>query len=415
MGSSDSATEGILPVFLGALQASLTVLLTISYGVIASRFNLLKESSARDISKTAVRLFLPALLITNVGEELKWDTAYRYIPVLICFNNTTALPLLLIQALDTAGIFTNLTMSDSDTSSAALSRAKSYFLVSSMVGNSLTFTLGPRILDDEEVPDEPDEDSKPRYTHSPTESDEEYAHPTNSAGRTAQEEEEYTNETSTLLPRTVAQGRNTIAKKSEQQWKKIPRKIRNVMSTLYSFINAPLLGALVGAILGLTPPLHRVFFAPPSSGGIFKAWLTTSLKNIGELFAALQLVVVGAKLSSSLIRMKKGEASGKVPSLVVITICFIRFILWPIISIGVIYLIASHTGWLDNDPILWFVLMLMPTGPPATKLTALADVSGADEEEKMAIAKFITVSYAVSPLICFAVVGSLKASLAIKG
>lgn len=59
--------------------------------------------------------------------------------------------------------------------------------------------------------------------------------------------------------------------------------------------------------------------------------------------------------------------------------------------------------------------MLMPTGPPATKLTALADVSGADEEEKMAIAKFITVSYAVSPLICFAVVGSLKASLAIKG
>lgn len=82
MGDSDPATEGILPVFLGALQASLTVLLTISYGVIASRFNLLKESSTRDISKTAVRLFLPALLITNVGEELKSDTAYRYVPVL---------------------------------------------------------------------------------------------------------------------------------------------------------------------------------------------------------------------------------------------------------------------------------------------------------------------------------------------
>lgn len=59
--------------------------------------------------------------------------------------------------------------------------------------------------------------------------------------------------------------------------------------------------------------------------------------------------------------------------------------------------------------------MLMPTGPSATKLTALADVSGADEEEKMAIAKFVTVVYAVSPLICFAVVGSLKACLAIKG
>jgi auxin efflux carrier family protein len=56
----------------------------------------------------------------------------------------------------------------------------------------------------------------------------------------------------------------------------------------------------------------------------------------------------------------------------------------------------------------------MLTGPPATKLTALADVGGTDEDEKMSITKFITISYAVSLIICFAVVGSLKASLAIK-
>jgi len=62
---------------------------------------------------------------------------------------------------------------------------------------------------------------------------------------------------------------------------------------------------------------------------------------------------------------------------------------------------------------LWFVLMLLPTGPPATKLTALADVSGASEDEKMAISKFIALSYLMSPIICFAVVGSLKAALAI--
>ncbi|KAI9644843.1 hypothetical protein NHQ30_006870 [Ciborinia camelliae] len=454
MGGSDSAADGILPVFLGALQASLTVLLTISYGVIASRFNLLKESSTRDISKTAVRLFLPALLITNVGEELKPGTAYRYVPVLsdgqvwaliytlssmvlgmllkrafkfpawcvpaICFNNTTSLPLLLIQALDTAGILTSLKMSDSDTSSAALSRAKSYFLVSSMVGNSLTFALGPKLLDDEEAPDISDEDSKPNHTrnfsngHLRSESDEEYANPINSDGRTAEEEEEHDNETSTLLPQNIARNGNTAIQKSKKEWKKIPLSIRNTISTLYSFINAPLLGTLLGALLGLVPPLHRAFFAPPQSGGIFKAWLTSSIQNIGELFAALQLVVVGAKLSSSLMRMKKGESSGKVPSSVVLTICFIRFILWPVVSIAVIYVIARKTGWLDEDPILWFVLMLMPTGPPATKLTALADVSGADEEEKMAIAKFITVAYAISPLICFAVVGSLKACLAVK-
>jgi hypothetical protein len=63
---------------------------------------------------------------------------------------------------------------------------------------------------------------------------------------------------------------------------------------------------------------------------------------------------------------------------------------------------------------LWFVMMLMPTGPPATKLVALADVSGTDEDEKMSIAKVLALSYAVSPLICLAVVGSLKASQAIS-
>ena len=77
-------------------------------------------------------------------------------------------------------------------------------------------------------------------------------------------------------------------------------------------------------------------------------------------------------------------------------------------------MIADKTNWIENDPILWFVLMLMPTGPPATKLVALADVSGTDEDEKMSIAKFLTISYAVSPVICLAVVGSLKASLAIS-
>jgi hypothetical protein len=75
-------SSGLLPSFLGALQASVAVLLTISFGAVASRFNLLKESSSRDISKTCVRLFLPALLITNVGSELHADTAYRYVPVL---------------------------------------------------------------------------------------------------------------------------------------------------------------------------------------------------------------------------------------------------------------------------------------------------------------------------------------------
>lgn len=60
--------------FLGALQASIAVLLTIFAGVIASQFNLISEESSRDVSKVCVKLFMPALLIVNVGSELNLET-----------------------------------------------------------------------------------------------------------------------------------------------------------------------------------------------------------------------------------------------------------------------------------------------------------------------------------------------------
>lgn len=62
------------------------------------------------------------------------------------------------------------------------------------------------------------------------------------------------------------------------------------------------------------------------------------------------------------------------------------------ISISLIYLVASRTSWLSQDPMLWFTMMLMPTGPPALKLTALAEVDGSSEDEKLSIAKFLCVS-----------------------
>lgn len=76
------ATEELLIPFLGALQASVAVLLTILAGVIASQFQLIGIDSSKEISKVAVRLFLPALLIVNVGSQLHSDT------VSSCCNNT---------------------------------------------------------------------------------------------------------------------------------------------------------------------------------------------------------------------------------------------------------------------------------------------------------------------------------------
>lgn len=68
--------------FLGALQASLSVLLVTFYGVIAAQFRFLEESTTKQISSLCIRMLLPALLATNVGSQLQLDTGLRYVPIL---------------------------------------------------------------------------------------------------------------------------------------------------------------------------------------------------------------------------------------------------------------------------------------------------------------------------------------------
>lgn len=456
----------ILTSFLGALQASLSVLLVIFYGVLAAQFDILKGDSTKQISTLCVRLFLPALLITQVGSQLHADTGIRYVPILIwglfyalssmlfgwvvtrffkmpswvtpaiSFNNTTALPLLLIESLASTGILDQLLASDTDTVDAALMRAQSYFLVNAMIGDTLTFALGPKLLDGEHAPekkkDDGDEDQRkpddddydngpPEGPLFPLEPEQSNGHGTFAARPGSQnsrpENNEGPHEQTSLLPSFVQSGELAAERygydKGEKAWERFPPFIRSFLHFSYAFLHAPLIGAVTGAILGLVPPFHKAFFGDPENGGIFTAWLTDSVKNIGGLFASLQVVVVGAKLSSSLRKMKRGEDSGTVPWIPVAFVTIMRFIVWPAISIAFIYLIASHTNILDDDPMLLFAMMLMPTGPPAMKLTALADVSGSSEEEKMSIAKFLSIMYAISPLICFTVVGALKACKAV--
>src|SRR3954463_10395093 len=115
-------------------------------------------------------MFLPALLLTQIGSELHSSSAHRYLIILlwafichlisfligisahllfgmpdwitaaIMFNNTTSYPLLLIQSLNETGILRQLMQGDEE-SKAAIERAKSYFLVFATVSSCLTFAV----------------------------------------------------------------------------------------------------------------------------------------------------------------------------------------------------------------------------------------------------------------------------------
>jgi len=430
-----AAGELIVP-FTGAIQAAFSVLLTIAFGVVAAQCNLLSPKAAKEVSKLCVRMFLPALLIYKIGSNLHQDTGVRYVPVLIwsisytllsvfvgrlltrifklpawvapaiAFNNTTSLPLLLIQSLKQTQILDAILIGG-ESGSQAMDRAESYFLVNAMVSNSLTFAIGPGLLrpGDEDASDEQEgEDDE----------DNGQANEDGESSDMGRGPEGIIDEETSLLPQRITKPANRIEKKGylkTQKWyNNLSPWLQETLNITWQFANAPLLGAIVGAVIGLTPALHRLFFSPSNEGGYLNAWLTTAIKNIGELFATTQIIVVGVKLSKSMLRMKRGEDSGEVRkgSLAIVTL--IRFIIWPLISIPLIWVVASKTKLLDADPMLWFSMMLMPTGPPAMILVALTDVTGAAESMKMTVAKFLTISYAITPMICFAVVGALKAT-----
>jgi auxin efflux carrier family protein len=79
--SSMTGSGSLATSFLGALQASVSVLLTIFYGVLAAQFELVQGSSTENISRLCVTMLMPALLITSLGEELNVGTLLNYVQI----------------------------------------------------------------------------------------------------------------------------------------------------------------------------------------------------------------------------------------------------------------------------------------------------------------------------------------------
>ena len=93
-----------------------------------------------------------------------------------------------------------------------------------------------------------------------------------------------------------------------RRWLDFSPRTRWWLLFLYDFLNAPLLGAIVGAVIGIVPVLHRAFFNDTSDGGWFSAWLTPSFENVGQLFVPLPLIVAGVSLYTSSVNAKRADA-----------------------------------------------------------------------------------------------------------
>jgi hypothetical protein len=369
------------------------------------------------------------------------------------FNNTTSYPLLLIQALDETGILQSLIVTD-ETTRDAIERAKSYFLVFATVSSCLTFAVGPRLIDSEHAP-EPEDDKVDTLEYTLSLDRNPFADRGNDteAGETNERtalldahsrrasraavtffpsrRRDSSSELSSPRPSgyvTLLDRRPSVIHK--RHWVTLGPRTKWWLLFAFDFLNAPLIGALLGVVIGLVPLLHTAFFSPSSEGGIFTAWLTASFRTVASLFVPLPVLIAGVSLYSSYMKAKdteEEERKAEIPVLVTTFVLVIRFVIWPIASIAIIYYLAKTHGILGDDPMLWFAMMLMPTGPPAMKLITMVAVSNASEADESIIAKLLTVSfehphlpcsetkyqqvsYIISPILAFTVVGSLRAS-----
>jgi len=151
------------------------------------------------------------------------------------------------------------------------------------------------------------------------------------------------------------------------------------------WMNPALVGGVVALFLGIIPPFHHAFFAP---NGVFTHTITKAADNLGGLFGALQMFTLGATLA-----LTPSSVSAK-PT---IWVLLVRYVLMPAISMGMVWGTAGR-GIYDSDALMWFLLILVPSGPSALLLLSVAQQEHVDEGP---VAGFLIVAYTCAPLMAF--------------
>lgn len=170
-----SPNSSLLASFLGALEGTASVLFTLYVGYYIAQKGQFDRDTVKRISKVCTTIFLPCLIVVQMGPELTVQKLSRVwiiplwglVTTLVAHGigwigykllglphwtivasgrpNSTALPLLLLQSLQYTRVFEDLS-APGESVSDTLEHARSFILLNVIVQQSFTYQTAPQIL-----------------------------------------------------------------------------------------------------------------------------------------------------------------------------------------------------------------------------------------------------------------------------
>jgi auxin efflux carrier family protein len=317
--------------------------LTIGIGYLSARSGFLNDKTQKGLQKLTINVLTPALLFANVGAQIdlqklitlwavpafyvgylcigfiiammagkicKFDwAASKFVAAGVIFQNTTSLPIALIQSIASTKAIT-LLMREDDTPGVATSRGISFILIASLLSNLFRYSVGTWLFND----------PNPKQINESDNEDGELP------------------DTTPLLTSTPR--RRQITGMAVSGW----HRAREIF-------NPPLLAAIVSLIVGITPPLKHLFF---SQDGVFYSSLTATIRQLGQACIPMVMITLGAELYT-LPRDTSSSTKEMVTAIIIL-----KMLVMPILGGAAV---LSLRQWVTDDPMLLFILILLAASP----------------------------------------------------
>jgi predicted permease len=259
------------------------------------------------------------------GKICKFDWyACKFVAAGVIFQNTTSLPIALIQSIASTRAIT-LLMKEDDTPAVAASRGISFILIASLLSNLFRYSIGTWLLD------------ASNHKHS-NESD---------------REDDDVTDTTPLL--SEIPHHHNIRGMAVGGWHRAQE-----------IFNPPLLAAIVALTVGIIPPLKNLFF---SEQGVFYSSLTATIRQLGQACIPMVMITLGAELYTL---PRNTSASTKE---MVTAIILLKMLVMPIIGGAAV---LSLRQWVTDDPMLLFVLILLAASPTGKSCSFMVRMSNID-------------------------------------